>query len=274
MIKPLTHTLVLISLAACGGGGGGSDDSGGSNNGGSGDQGLPGFADANATGTVSLSAVSLDSGNRSTSALTGTLDRDQDTLNLGDLSGDINNDRSEVTLDGGGQILLTAGANEYSRFFDATPSGDNRTIGIVGILATNTPTSGDVTYNGTSMLTIQEGVDIYDLTGTSNVQANFGDGLVTSTIDDLSGTQRTGLTGSVQVNDVATITFSGSEIDGTTFSGGTVEMTSDTITALSDSAQSSLNGAFFGPDAAETGGAFVINDADDDATILGTFIAN
>lgn len=274
MIKPLTHTLVLISLAACGGGGGGSDDSGGSNNGGSGDQGSPGFADANATGTVSLSVVSLDSGDRSTSASTGTLDRDQDTLSLGDLSGDINSDRSEVALDGGGQILLTTGENEYSRFFDATPSGDNRTIGIVGISATNMPTSGDVTYSGTSMLTIQDGVNIYDLTGTSNVQANFDSGLVTSTIDDLSGTQQIGPTGSVDVNDVATITFSGSEIDGTTFSGGTAEMTSDTITALSDSAQSSLNGAFFGPDAVETGGAFVINDADDGATILGTFIAN
>ena len=58
-----------------------------------------GFLDPDATGTVDISAVSLDSAARSTDGLTGTVDNDAGTLSIGDLSGVISDDAGSVALD-------------------------------------------------------------------------------------------------------------------------------------------------------------------------------
>jgi hypothetical protein len=94
-------------------------------------------------------------------------------------------------------------------------------------------------------------------------------------VDDLSGFAIEGLSEPAVATDVATLTYQGSSISGATYNGGTPTLSSDVLSDLSDSAASSLDGAFFGPDAMETGGVFVINDSGNGTlTIFGEFIAD
>jgi hypothetical protein len=243
--------LALTLLAACGGGGAEPDPT------------LFAFADPNATGTAALTATSLDSAARSTEGLSGTLDYDAGSFALGGLTGAIDEDRTEVSLTGGGLVTLTPAGTSFAVFFDATPDDADRTIGTLGVTtpAGEMPDSGTVSYSGTSQVTLQDDVTIYDLTGSASVVADFGSRTVTTTVSGLSGSQTTGLTPPVAVSDVAEIRFTGSSLSGTTFSGGTASLTSDSVASLSGGAISSLDGAFYGPAAEEAGAAFVIDDS-------------
>jgi hypothetical protein len=261
--------IALVLLAACGGGGGGAPTTQ--------DVILP-LIDPAATGSVTLAGVSLDSVARSTSGLTGTLNYTADTFSLGSISGDINSDLSQVEISGGGAVTLTApSSTSFATLYDATPKSGNRTLGVVGAA---TPiagmlSTGTATYTGTAAVTIEDNATRYDLAGNASVVASFGAGKVATTINALSGTQTTGATAPVKVTDAAIIGFTGSSITGATFSGGTPSLTSTTIAALSGAEQSSLDGAFFGPDADEAGAAFVIDDsASGTVTVLGTLIAD
>ena len=252
-VAKLLCPLALVALSACGGGGGG----GGT------EPDLPAFADPAATGTTALTAASLDSAARSTSGLSGTLNHDADTFSIGTLSGGINAARTQVVLDGGGQVTLTPGDTAFAVTFEAVPVGADRTIGVVGVAtpAAEMPGTGAVTYTGTSQVTLQDGTSLFELTGDASVVARFGEGTVATTVSGLSGTQTTGLAAPVAVTDVATIGFTGSTISGTTFSGGTPTVTSGSVAGLSGAEASSLDGAFYGPGATEVGAVFVIDDS-------------
>ena len=257
--------IALVLLAACGGSGGGAPLI------------LP-LIDPAATGSVTLAGVSLDSVARATSGLTGTLNYTADTFSLGSLFGDISSDLSQVEISSGGAIVLTApSSTSYATLYDATPKSGNRTLGVVGAA---TPiagmlSAGTATYTGTAAVTIEDNATRYDLAGNASVVASFGAGTVATTINGLSGTQTTGVTAPVEVTDAAIISFTGSLITGATFSGGIPSLTSTTIGALSGAEQSSLDGAFFGPDADEAGAVFVIDDsASGTVTVLGTLIAD
>lgn len=260
-------TICILSLPACGGGGGGNDTP---------SAGIPGFADTTSQASASLTAVALTSTTRSTEAQTGTLDRANDSFEVGLLIGEINAGRTEVTLDGGGVLTLNSDGTLYAVRFSATPLVGDAQSGIVGIAALegSLPNSGNVTYSGTSVVTIQEGLTVYDLSGNATVIASFGSGMVTTTIDSLNGVATAGLNDPTDVSNVAEITFAGSSINGTTFGDGTLNLTSDTISDLSTGAVGSLDGAFFGPGGVETGGVFVVDDTDaGDIIIFGDFIA-
>jgi hypothetical protein len=251
--------LALTALAACGGGG--AEDGGGG--GGPPDPTLFAFADPEATGTAGLTGTALDSAARSTAGLSGTLAYGTGSFSLGPLSGAIDPGRTEVSLTGGGLVILTPADTDFAVFFDATPLDADRTIGTVGVTTpvAEMPSSGTVSYAGTSRVTVQDDLTLYDLTGSATVVADFGSGTVDTTVSGLSGLQTTGGGAPVAVSDVATISFTGSTLSGTTFSGGTPSLTSASVAGLSGGAQSSLDGAFYGPDAIEAGAAFVIDDS-------------
>lgn len=233
------------------------------------------FADSDATGTVSLTAVSLNSAARATDTLdTATFDQDADTIAIDGLSGSFDSAGETVTLDGGGLITITPSATEFAARFVSEPQGLNRTIGIVGFETevSELPT-GTVTYTGTSELTILDGTDVYALTGDATITADFGTSLVDTTVNNLDGTVTAGATAPAAVTDVATIDFTGSAITDAQFNGGTAALTSTTLTnGLSGSETTSLDGAFYGPGADEAGAVVTIDDSD--VVVLGTVLAD
>ena len=224
----------------------------------------------------SITAVSLTTTARSTQTLMGTLDRAEDRFDVGTLAGVINGDRTEVALDGGGLITLDAQGMTYAARFDASPQGADNQTGIVGVATPDdsVPNNGQVTFSGTSVVTIQDGTTLYDLSGDATVIASFENGVVATTINSLDGVATVGLNAPTDVTDVAQITFTGSTVDGSTFTDGTLGVTSGTLSDVTADVQSSLNGAFYGPGAEETGGVFVVDDtATGDVVIFGDFIA-
>lgn len=236
-----------------------------------------GFLDPDATGTVALGAVAFDAGAREATAATGEVDQATGAWMLGTQSGTLSEDRTQVTLDGGGIVTLEAGTTEFSVIFEATPTGGGQTVGVFGVPThiSDLATLGDVTYSGTATLLIEDGNAVFNLDGTATVEASFGDGTVTTTIDELSGEREVGLTAPEAVSDVAVLAVTGSTIEGATFSGGTPSLASDQISDLSGLEDSSLEGAFFGPDADEVGAALVIDDsASGGVTVFGTILAD
>jgi hypothetical protein len=49
------------------------------------------------------------------------------------------------------------------------------------------PAGGTVSYAGTSQVTVQDDLTLYDLTGSVTVVADFGSGTVDTTVSGLSG---------------------------------------------------------------------------------------
>lgn len=235
------------------------------------------FANPTSQETSTLTAASLTSATRTTELQDGSLERSTDTFTVGAMTGEVSADGTEVALIGGGIVEFDAAGNTFSTRFTATPQSGDVVLGVVGVVSpeADIPTSGSATYTGTSVVTIQDDFTLYDLSGDATVAASFGDGTVTTTVDGLSGTATAGLTNPVAVTDLGTISFTGSAISGATYSDGTPQITSDTLSSLTSGAQSSLDGAFYGPDASETGGVFVIEDSTrGEVTIFGDFIAN
>lgn len=265
-----TTAAAFCLLGACGGGAGGATPavtSPGAT--------LASFGDTTSQQTAALSVASLDSDARMTAGLTGTLNRAANTANIGSLSGTIDAARTEVTLTAGGTVIFMPSGNQYAVRFVATPTTGNRTLGVVGA-ATDVAAmpSGTATMTGPATVTIQDGSTLYDLTGSASIAANFGTGRVTTTLSELDGTSTDGITSASDVTNVATVTITDSIIAANTFSGGTVGMTSSTLSALGTSPTTSINGAFFGPAGEEAGGVLALDDtATGDLRVFGDFIA-
>lgn len=232
------------------------------------------FGDQSSQQSATLAAVSLDTGKRTTTAQSGTLNRAVNTASIGAFAGSLNADRTALALTDGGSVAVLPSDNAYLVRYVATPTTGNRIIGIVGAV---TPTaimpSSTATLNGLATVSIQDGATIFDLTGDAAFAANFDANRVTTTLSGLNGTRSNEITPTANVSDFAEVTITGSTITGATFEGGTVGMTSSTLSDLSSSASTSVNGAFFGPRGQEAGGVLVVGDtATGNLRIFGDFI--
>jgi hypothetical protein len=259
-LKSCALMMAVGTLSGCGGGGAAVVDA-------------PTFGDMDSTASSPLVAVVLNASAGTVTADQGRLDRRDNKGTIGGLSGELSADRSEIDLKNGA-ITLDGEAGAYSARF-ALEAGPLNTLGIVGIAtAASALPSGTATYSGDTILTATSGSAIYELNGTADVVAGFGSGTpsVTTTLSDLSGTmQGSSLDIATDVADVGTLVLAGSAISGAAFNGGTAELTSDVL-ALSGSEKVVLRGAFFGPDAGEVGGAFIIKDGT--TQIFGDFLAD
>lgn len=218
------------------------------------------LANTTSAETSEMIAVTMTAANRTTDMQTGTLSRADDYITLIGLTGEIDDGRTTIALDGGGQALLEYGDNAYSARFVAEPTAGNRLIGVVGISsATNEVPAGTVEYTGSATVTIHASTDIYELTGDATLTAEFSVGEVTTTLDGLNGIRTSG-TNSSDVSDVAQLAVSGSEIDGVTFSGGIASVASSAF-SISENPDVSVSGGFFGPDAAEAGTVIILDDS-------------
>ena len=263
-------TLALVTLAGCGGGGGG----------GATVINTPpnevAFAAASAKGTVALSGVVLDSGALTAIAGTGSLNRDTNAVTFSGLTGQIDATRVVIDITGGGQATLTTKADQFGARFTASPIGGASTTGVIGVatLASDMPT-GSAEYIGDTRLSAQVGTDLYELTGTASVAATFGlDGTVNTTLTGLSGQKIPSLADATVISDAGTLTLAGASIKGTSFAGGTSAATGG-VFALSGKQTTIQAGQFFGPDATEAGGTFVIDDTSDGTTVIqGDFLVD
>ncbi|MBM1219033.1 transferrin-binding protein-like solute binding protein [Ponticoccus sp. SC2-23] len=229
------------------------------------------------TAAVPLAAVMIDRQAGQAVTASGEVDEDTGVWTLGTLSGTLSDNGTEVTLDQGGIVTLEPGTTDFASIYVLTTSGGGQTPGVLGSPTdeADLATLGDVTYSGMTTLLIEDGNVSYDLTGTATIEADFDGGGVTTTLDVLSGQRREGFAEPVDVSDIGVLTVTGSVIEGAAFSGGTPAFASDQISDLSGSQTSSLEGAFFGPEADEVGAALVIDDTDaGSVTVLGTILAD
>ncbi len=250
-----------LTLAACGGGGGGAlvQDA------------VP-FQDTTSIDVSTLTALSLNAADASVASETGSLDRAGNTLSFGGLSGTVAADRASVAL-ADGAVTFEGGADAAAVRFDAA-QGSVTTSGIIGVATDQAALpSGSATYTGDTVITAISDRDVFELDGTATIAADFGAATpnVTTTLSGLSGSRQPVLGDAEAVADAGTLTITGSTISGAGFSGGTAALTSSVL-ALSGSETVALEGAFFGVDATEVGGVFIIDDAD--VRIFGDFLGD
>ncbi|MEJ8563142.1 transferrin-binding protein-like solute binding protein [Yoonia sp. GPGPB17] len=271
-------SLTVIALSACGDGGSGDSDEGSPD---SDPVTYVQIFDATSTETSELSGHELPSGSTTLGLLAGTLDRSADRATVGALSGDINALRTQIDLDGGGIITLDELSTAYVTTFTSQPNAGIPSIGVIGIptAAGDMPTTGTVTLyadSAGSSIQIIDGSAVYDLTGAVSAEVVFNSNDVDLVFENLNGTRSTGVAAPQPVSDVATITIDDASIAGSVFTGGTATFASTEITStLSGTQTVQTSGGFFGPEADEIGGVFIIDDTTG-ATLLiqGTFIVD
>lgn len=260
-LKRATLLLVIGPLAACGGGGGGqmmTED--------------PTLGDMNVATTSDLVASVLDANAGTVTLETGELDRGDNSGSIGDLNGILSADRTRIALDDGGAVTFSGSLDTFAARFEAQTG--TPTQGIVGIVtAASEIPNATATYAGDTVITAQNGTDLYELTGAASITATFGaaNPRVTTVLSDLAGVRQPALEAPVTIDDAGTLTLSGSVIDGAQFTGGTAELTSDVLTLTGDETVD-VAGAFYGPEGAEVGGVFAITDGD--TTFFGDFLGN
>lgn len=268
-------SLSLVVLTACGGGGGGDvvqdvddamqdDVDSGQGGGGTPDGGMP-----VANGVTILS---LDSSAPALTRQSGTLDLDGSAVTVEGAEWTLNADGTRATL-GSDIITFEDAVTGDATRFDAS-IGTQTTTGIGGVTPdlSALPT-GTATYTGDAVVTAIAGTELFELSGAAEVTATFGAGSpsVTTEISALEGTRQPALTAPTAVADAGTLTIAGSAISGTGFSGGDATLTSSVL-SLSGGETVSLEGGFFGADAGEAGGVFIIDDGD--TRIFGDFLAD
>ena len=261
--KVFVLSLAGVTLAACGGGGG--------SNGGDPMVDAPTFGDADSVASSARVATILDANAQTVTSSTGQLNRSANTGTIGDLSGTLSADRSSIALSDGGAVTFADPGDGFATRFAADT--DTPTIGIAGIAtATGDLPGGSASYIGDTVITATNGTDLYELTGVSEITATFAGDTpsVTTVLSDLAGTRQPALAAAQSVADAGTLTLTGSEIDGATFSGGTAALDSDVL-SLSGDETVSVAGAFFGPEADQAGGVFAITGGE--TQVFGDFLA-
>lgn len=223
---------------------------------------LPALQSTTSTETSALAGSQINSGTRTSTAVTGSLNRSTNTAQIGAASGQIDAARAFVALATGGSITLEPGGNTYSARYTASPTKGAQTRGIIGIATpvSDMPRAGTVTRVGTSQVTIQDGFNVYDVSGTSTVTADLSAGTVSTTLDGLSGTVVADAGARSVISNVGRVDIVGSTLTDSRYTGGTAMLTSAALSQLSNSANTQMNGHFFGPRASEVGGTVVISD--------------
>lgn len=212
--------------------------------------------------------------------LTGTLDRKGNRLLVPLLFGDINDARTHVDLDGGGMVTIVDGPTDFVAAFIAESSNGIVTNGVLGLetLPSELPSNGNATYVGTTNVFIDDDTSHYDLSGNARISVEFGTAGVEMLFSSLNGTKAIGSGAATNVSDVATIEIVDANITSGTISGGEAVFISSELAALSGDENVSTAGGFFGPNADEIGGVFVIDDyVDGDPRFLlikGSFVAD
>ena len=223
------------------------------------------YVDFFATGSAETSTITAHGFNSVDYAVasgSGTLTRDTEQIDVLSLTGAISADLSSVAVSGGGTGTLTDLGFDHVAMFSVDPFSGPPLTGVTGV-ATNRRDlpSGTATYSGVSNVQIVDSVGVFDLSGDVAATADFRADRVTLVHDGLSGTMTTGASTSMAVTDVATITIDNAVINGAAFSGGTARVQSTVLAAfLSGLEEVSVSGGFYGPDADELGGVFVIDD--------------
>lgn len=257
----LTTMSAIIFLAGCGGGGSGASSSGGA-------PAAVAFADPTSTQTDQLRSISFDATAKTVQTFVGEINRSADTATIAGQTGSINDQRTEVVIASGGLVMLSPEFDRFAIRFTADPTTGNRMIGIVGA---QTPIAavptGTISYSGDAQLSVQSGTDLYTLTGDVIIVGNFGDGLVDTTIDNLSGTVTDGISNPTAVADVAEIQITGSALSGAAFSGGSASVSSSDF-SVGSTATVALEGAIFGPSATEAGSVIIIDDTVDGGVVI------
>jgi hypothetical protein len=260
--------LVLpLPLLACGG-----SDSGGVVV----DPGYPTLFDTASDLTSALRAHGLNTTTFAIASDSGTLDRANDRVTGGGLTGDVNASRTLIALDAGGTVTITDGATDYVAMFSAEPTVGDPSFGVVGIPTEIADLPVTATYSGTTNFQIIDGNATYELVGTASVTANFSQLDLDATFSSLDGTRSDGVSVSEDVTNVATVSINDALISGNSFSGGTAEFSSTQITTdLTGAELVESAGGFYGPDADEVGGVVLVDDtATGSLILLGDFVAD
>ena len=283
MIKLVCATS-LGALTACGGGGG------------------PTVVEvetlsSTAEATSTLGGAALQS-NGTTGVLAivsseGTLRHDTGATTLDDgtyVLTDSNGLNGDDQLTDGTSVLSTStsgftGSYDFTRAYEQTyavdgVSYDSTGVGGVVLPAGDMPTSGDATFTGEAVGTVNVAADGFDLSGgTSTVTAAFTSdgGTVDVVLNGFTSASQSG--DETTTNPIDTISALGMTIDGNGFSGGTLttSLAGEDVDVLGTGATSAAAGNFFGYDEdteqpPEVGGVVLMQG--DDGLVTGAFIAN
>lgn len=267
--KPISLlAFAALALAACSG---------------SGPSSAPSYVKLFNTGSTASSTVAVlnfDPTNTNPTSATETLARSNGDIVLGGLSGSYDPATGVVTFDAGGIAQLQIGDTDYVATFSAEPVGADPFVGLVGIqtVSGDMPTSGSTNYAGPGaavMVIITDTGTVYDLTGDVTVSVDFATDEVDMSFSNLDGTKNVVGTGTSQIADVATLDVTGASVVGETFSGGSADMTSTELNALTGTEVVTTNGMFFGPNADEVGGLLKVDDSATGEIVVQThFTAN
>ncbi len=261
---------LMLPLFACGG----SETGGGEVS-----QDYTALFDPTSQATSVLTVHGLDTTTLIITSGSGSLDRANDRVTGGGLAGDVNGNRTIVTLDDGGIVTIVDGTTDYVATFSAEPLLGNPSFGVLGTPTALADLPGNhvtATYSGTTNFLIVDGTSLYDLVGTASVTADFGAGGLDATFSSLDGTRTDGLGAPANVSNVATVSINDAEISGNTFSGGTADLSSVQITTdLTGAETVTTAGGFYGPGAGEVGGVVLVDDtATGSLLLLGDFVGN
>ncbi|MEE9454245.1 MAG: transferrin-binding protein-like solute binding protein [Paracoccaceae bacterium] len=218
-------------------------------------------------------------------SLTGTLAHDTGAMAVTDgtysLSGIV--DASGNLTDGNAEIKFGSVPGTYSYtqtyvLLYESGGGEYAVVGVDGIIThpAHVPSTGSGTYIGGAVGSINSGTTIIDLTnGTSTVGVDFGAGTVDVTLTGFTPVHDSGPVIPVPID---TISVTGMNISGNSFSGGTLStLNGGTTVDITGANRVDLaEGRFFGYDTAtlqpvEVGG--VIMTAGDSGAVVGVFIA-
>lgn len=240
--KAFISGATLLALAACGSSGGSLPDQ------------------------TSLRVVAADQ--NGTSTFGGELNRGNNTLRLGDVTGTLQSDDRALTDDG--TITFDYGLNTHSASYS-----DGERLGVFGTRTArdDVPLDGSATYRGDSDIVLITDAGIYELEGDAVVTVRFRNNDLSASLGGLDGQFSNGIDAPRNVSDVMSVEISDVTISGNRLSGGDIALNSSrsdiTVTSNADAA---LNGSFFGPNADEVGAAFTLDDSIDGSVLLiGTF---
>lgn len=227
------------------------------------------FATAQPGASRALSLVTLNKDNVSVSVESATLDYssrvndsslDGTRINGSSMGGTIffSNASSdfdyEVDLNSGGLAFLAGAAADTEFMFVFT---DGARTGVAGERADSLP-SGTAVYRGSGNVTINDGLAVSQLNGVATITADFsGNDIDVEIFQDGQGR----------------ITIRDASINGNSFRDGQLTLTGG-FQNMPASVSADHDGAFFGPGAAEAGGAFAYrNSGSAPIEILGVYSA-
>ncbi len=286
-MQNLCRILAVLSLGACGGGGG--EASGNTDPGEVSTGTYVALSDNNSASADSpLVVLSADTGATNVRRQSATLDRSDGangSITGSVIAGALNAGRTQVavraSLGGGVAILTNPDNSTYARVF-TSPSGP----GVFGEAteASDQPTlKTSITYRGDAIVDVNDGENIYELTGNSRVEADFATNRADVILSGLSGTANDGVN-ERNSNNVLTINIDDATISGSNgLSNGSVSFSASSgtavplaVTGFSGSQSIDHEGQFFGPLADEVGGVLVVDDPDAGAglAITGVYIGD